>query len=61
MAFLRPNKLSVIERCPYYRGVHKERLDCKESEESTAGVLFTEVSVEKESNVLTLADVNYLC
>ena len=24
------NELSVIERCPYYRGVHKERLDCKE-------------------------------
>ena len=21
-------KLSVIERCPYYRGVRKERLDC---------------------------------
>ena len=24
----RPNILSVIERCPYYRGVRKERLDC---------------------------------
>ena len=21
-------ELSVIERCPYYRGVRKERLDC---------------------------------
>ena len=28
MAFLGLNKLSVIERCPYYRGVRKERLDC---------------------------------
>ena len=28
MAFLGPNELSVIERCPYYRGVRKERLDC---------------------------------
>ena len=27
MAFLEPNELSVIERCPYYRGVRKERLD----------------------------------
>ena len=27
--FLRPNELSVIERCPYYRGVCKERLHCK--------------------------------
>ena len=25
---LGPNELSVIERCPYYRGVRKERLDC---------------------------------
>ena len=25
---LGPNGLSVIERCPYYRGVRKERLDC---------------------------------
>ena len=22
--------MSVIERCPYYRGVRKERLDCTE-------------------------------
>ena len=28
LAFLGPNKPSVIERCPYYRGVRKERLDC---------------------------------
>ena len=27
-AFLGPNELSVVERCPYYRGVGKERLDC---------------------------------
>ena len=26
--FLGPNKLSVIERYSYYRGVRKERLDC---------------------------------
>ena len=26
--FLEPNELSLIERCLYYRGVHKERLDC---------------------------------
>ena len=25
--FLGPNELSVVERCPYYRGVRKERLD----------------------------------
>ena len=25
---LGPNELSVIERCPYYRGVRNERLDC---------------------------------
>ena len=25
---LGPNELSVIERCLYYRGVRKERLDC---------------------------------
>ena len=25
---LGPNELSVIERCPYYGGVRKERLDC---------------------------------
>ena len=31
MAFLGPNELSVIERCPYYRGVRKERLDCIET------------------------------
>ena len=30
MAFLGPNELSVIERCPYYRGVRKERLDCSD-------------------------------
>ena len=23
-----PNELSVIERCQYYRGAHKESLDC---------------------------------
>ena len=28
MAFLGPNELAVIERCPYYRGVRKESLDC---------------------------------
>ena len=28
LAFLGPNKLSKIERCPYYRGVGKGRLDC---------------------------------
>ena len=28
LAFLGLNELSVIERCPYYRGVRKERLDC---------------------------------
>ena len=28
MAKLGPNELSVKERCPYYRGVRKERLDC---------------------------------
>ena len=28
LAFLGPNELSVIERCPYYRGVRKERFDC---------------------------------
>jgi len=27
-AFLGPNELSVIGRCPYYRGDRKERLDC---------------------------------
>ena len=25
--FLGPNELSVVERCPYYRGVRKEGLD----------------------------------
>ena len=30
LAFLGPNELSVIERCLYYRGVRKERLDCIE-------------------------------
>ena len=28
LAFLEPNELPVIERCPCYRGVRKERLDC---------------------------------
>ena len=28
MAFLGPNELSVIEKCPNYRGVRKERFDC---------------------------------
>ena len=28
LAFRRPNELSIIERCPYYRDVCKERLDC---------------------------------
>ena len=28
LPFLGPNELSVIERCLYYRGVRKERLDC---------------------------------
>ena len=28
LAFLGPNELSEIERCPYYRGVGKERLGC---------------------------------
>ena len=23
-----PSELSLIERCPYYRGVRKERFDC---------------------------------
>ena len=32
LAFLGPNELSVIERCPYYRGVRKQRLDCKNFE-----------------------------
>ena len=26
LAFQGPNKPSIIERCPYYRGVRKERL-----------------------------------
>ena len=25
--FLRPNELSIVEKCPFYRGVRKERLD----------------------------------
>ena len=29
LAFLGPNKLSVIERCLYYTGVRKERLDAR--------------------------------
>ena len=28
LAFLGLNELSVIDRCPYYRGVRKESLDC---------------------------------
>ena len=28
VAFLGPNELSVIERCPYYRSIRNERLDC---------------------------------
>ena len=28
LAFLGPNELSVIKRCPYYRSVRKESLDC---------------------------------
>ena len=28
LAFLVPNELSVIERCPYYRDFRKEKLDC---------------------------------
>ena len=28
LAFLGPNELSVIERCPYYKGFRKERFDC---------------------------------
>ena len=28
MAFLGPNELPVIGRCPYDKGVRKERLDC---------------------------------
>ena len=28
MVFLGPNELSVIERCPYYRSIGKDRLDC---------------------------------
>ena len=28
LACLGPNELSVIERCPHYSGVRKERLDC---------------------------------
>ena len=27
LAFLGANELSVIERCPNYRGIRKERLD----------------------------------
>ena len=30
LAFLGPNEQSLIERCLYYRGVRKERLDCIE-------------------------------
>ena len=25
--FLGPNELSVVEKCPFYRGVRKERVD----------------------------------
>ena len=28
MAFLGPDGLSIIERCPYYGGDREERLDC---------------------------------
>ena len=38
LAFLGPNELSVIERCPYYRGVRKERLDCTKSISSALGI-----------------------
>ena len=30
LAFQGSNKLSIIKRCPYYRGVRKERLDCSD-------------------------------
>ena len=32
----RTNKLSIIERCPYCRGVRKERLDCSDIAVGTA-------------------------
>ena len=32
LAFLGPNELSVVERCPYYRGVRNKRLDLRYSE-----------------------------
>ena len=28
---LGPSELSTIERCPYYRGVRKERFDCTDN------------------------------
>ena len=46
LAFLVPNKLSVIERCPYYRGVSKDRLDCSCQN-------FPKVSLLKSSNPKT--------
>ena len=30
LAFLGPNELSVIERCPFYRGARTERFDCND-------------------------------
>ena len=32
MVSLGPRELSVIERCPYYRGVRKELFDCMKIE-----------------------------
>ena len=43
LAFLEPNELSVIERCRYYRGVRKEKLDCSflSGHEKLSGVVWT--------------------
>ena len=49
LAFLGPNKLSVIERCPFYRGACTERFHCNDYFGRTLGSLSSDVFERRTS------------
>ena len=51
-----PSDLSIIERCPYYRGVHKERFHCKHFSKITPSTIIIIISYYKQGVLKPMSD-----
>ena len=54
------NELSVIERCPYYRGVGKERFDCTHEQDPSNHKIDGGLYLDPGSSTSTLKMVSFI-